>query len=307
MNDLVFVFEGRLIEALSSTMSAAGLWTRNLEAMFAAHPWVFLTCAVFFGMCLSSFSMVIMYRLPRIIGVTIESGYPRAAPADKTLSMLSRSRCEGCGAPIGFPYLLPAFGWFLTLGRCRSCGAKISGWHPLVEVIGGILSGMAAVMLGPSMAWLWIAGLVTVLAPLAVLDWRYHWVPDELSMPVLFLALAASPFASDAQSRAYGAILAASMAYVFMWVYSRRRGVDLVSGGDIILLAAGGALVGLREVPYLIILTTLVLVAFYIPAVSFEKRRWMPSEEHPEFVPLVPVGPAICVAMTVLALFVVSS
>lgn len=68
------------------------------------------------GGSVGSFLNVVVYRLPRSMGIT-QPG----------------SHCPGCEHPIRPGDNIPVFGWLRLHGRCRDCNAPIAPRYPLVE------------------------------------------------------------------------------------------------------------------------------------------------------------------------------
>jgi prepilin signal peptidase PulO-like enzyme (type II secretory pathway) len=78
--------------------------------------------AFIFGAAIGSFLNVCIYRIP------------------KGESLIKRnSHCMTCGTEILHRDLIPIFSWIFLKGKCRSCGAKISGRYCLVESLTGLL------------------------------------------------------------------------------------------------------------------------------------------------------------------------
>ena len=69
------------------------------------------------GLFVGSFINVAIMRLPK--GETIIRG---------------RSHCDSCGHVLSWYELIPLFSFIIQWGKCRTCGAKISLQHPIVEV-----------------------------------------------------------------------------------------------------------------------------------------------------------------------------
>src|SRR3954451_1651639 len=125
------------------------------------------------GLIVGSFLNVVAYRLPR--------GESLAHPP---------SHCPSCDAPVK-PYdNIPVLSWLLLRGRCRSCAAPISPRYPLVEATTGIL--WAAVMYA---RWDDASGialgicLVTILIPIALIDFEYRIIPNRITGPAAIVAL----------------------------------------------------------------------------------------------------------------------
>ncbi|MCL6502900.1 MAG: prepilin peptidase [Pirellulales bacterium] len=111
-----------------------------------------------FGAILGSFLNVVVYRIPRGMGLL--------RPA---------SRCPCCQTPIRLSDNLPLLGWVKLRGRCRACHLPISPRYPLVEALSGIL------WMGLAMAELFSGGanLPGYTPPRNVgalwLMWQPHW------------------------------------------------------------------------------------------------------------------------------------
>jgi leader peptidase (prepilin peptidase)/N-methyltransferase len=125
------------------------------------------------GLIVGSFLNVVAYRLPR--------GESLAHPP---------SHCPSCGEPIK-PYdNIPVLSWLLLRGRCRNCKAAISPRYPLVEALTGVL--YALVMWA---RWDDAAGialgivLVTVLIPIAIIDFEHRIIPNRITGPAAVVAI----------------------------------------------------------------------------------------------------------------------
>ncbi|MEE8107423.1 MAG: prepilin peptidase [Planctomycetota bacterium] len=88
---------------------------------------VALACsAAVLGAIVGSFLNVVIYRLPRGLG----------------LGAADRSRCPKCGGPIRWFDNIPLVSYLALLGRCRHCKNPISMRYPIVEAL---TSGLFAV------------------------------------------------------------------------------------------------------------------------------------------------------------------
>ncbi|MFP5326041.1 MAG: prepilin peptidase [Acidimicrobiia bacterium] len=75
-----------------------------------------------FGLAVGSFLNVVIYRVP--------AGESIVSP---------RSKCPQCQTQIAERDNIPVVSWLLLRGRCRSCGAAISGRYPAVELLTALL------------------------------------------------------------------------------------------------------------------------------------------------------------------------
>lgn len=103
--------------------------------------------------------------------------------------ILPASHCGSCQTPIK-PYdNVPLLSWLLLRGRCRSCNARISVRHPLVELATAALC--AGVFLAkPSTAAVALGiALVLLLVPLALIDLEHKILPNAITLPGCLLAI----------------------------------------------------------------------------------------------------------------------
>ena len=118
----------------------------------------------------------------------------------------------------------------------------------------------------------WLMFLVLTLLLLYEIDERMFLLPDILTIPLLIGGFAWSSFAlensadillSPMQLSALGAI-AGYFLPVIASMFLIKKYPDCFGGGDIKLLAALGAWLGLESVPYLILLSSVVFAVFSI-------------------------------------------
>ncbi|QCD45008.1 prepilin peptidase [Campylobacter mucosalis] len=134
---------------------------------------------VVFGVCIGSFSNVLIYRLPRNQSVIF--------PA---------SHCTSCDTPLKFYHNVPIFSWIFLGGKCAFCNLKISPIYPFIEIFSGILM-LLAYIFSPQNSE--ILGLISsillgicfiMLLTLSVIDIFYKAVPNVLLNVSVALSLA---------------------------------------------------------------------------------------------------------------------
>jgi leader peptidase (prepilin peptidase)/N-methyltransferase len=127
------------------------------------------------GLLIGSFLNVVAWRLPRRESL-IRPG----------------SACPACRTPIS-PYdNVPVVSWLVLRGRCRHCGARISGRYPAVELATAAL--YVAVALGRDGALEIVLGLllVTALVPIALIDLDRRIIPNAITLPAAVAAVVAA-------------------------------------------------------------------------------------------------------------------
>lgn len=186
-----------------------------------------------------------------------------------------RSRCPRCERPIPWYDNIPVVSFLLLRARCRGCRQPISWRYPLVEALGAGAAWLAFARHGLSLAALAEFTLVALLLALSFIDLDSWLLPFELTIPLLVLGLAASPFGLSAVPGATGlrlldddgalsalssALLAAAAGGGFFWLVSwvgekllRKEALGL---GDVVLLAGLGAWSGLRALLPIVLLAS---------------------------------------------------
>ena len=85
---------------------------------------------------------------------------------------------------------VPVLSWFLLRGKCRHCAATISVRYPLVELASATLPVVVVNVWGAN----WHAAsyyvLLMALLALALIDFDKLLLPDQITLPLLWLGLA---------------------------------------------------------------------------------------------------------------------
>lgn len=221
-----------------------------------------LACAL--GAVLGSFGNVLVARLP--------AGLPLGG----------RSRCDGCGRPLGVVDLLPVFGAVLRRGRAPCCGARFGWAYALWEFL-TVLLFAAAWQASPGLPEGLVFGTcLWLLTLIARIDAATQMIPDALS-----LALIA---AGGALAVLYGEVPLAAVALclaVFggQWVLSRGR---WLGSGDVVLSVGIALMVRHVELAALTILLAYVLGAAFAAALLALRRASLGG--------VIAFGPFLCVA-----------
>ncbi|MFG6666504.1 prepilin peptidase [Halomonas sp. HNIBRBA4712] len=226
-------------------------------------PPAILYSAVFIlGLCIGSFLNVVITRLPVMLmrrwrEEARESLELPPEPAPAFNLAVPASMCPRCETPIAWHDNLPLLGWLKRRGRCAHCETPISPQYPLVELAGGLLAIAVAALFGFEPSALFIYAACLVLLVLAVIDFRTFFLPDALTLPLLWLGLVYQLlfqpyFLSDA---VIGAMAGYLVLWSFFWLFKLATGKEGMGFGDFKLLAALGAWLGWTFLPLLLILS----------------------------------------------------
>jgi leader peptidase (prepilin peptidase)/N-methyltransferase len=166
-----------------------------------------------------------------------------------------RSACDGCGRVLGVLDLIPMLSTLMLRGRCRSCGAAIDPPMERMEA-GCAIVGALACGVAPGLAGAGWALLGWLLLTLAVLDWRHFWLPDALTLPLIFLGLTLGLWVTDVTltSRLIGAAGGYAALLAVTLVYRTTRGRDGLGLGDAKLMGALGAWFGWQALPFILLM-----------------------------------------------------
>lgn len=211
------------------------------------------------GLLIGSFLNVVIYRLPVMLErewrqqcEELGGGTPQAAPERFDL-MVPRSACRACKAPIRAIHNVPVVSWLVLRGRCAACGAPIGVRYPLVELLTGLASAAVAWKFG--YGWPAAAALLLswFLIALTFIDLDHQLLPDDLTLPLLWLGLLVSLAGSAVAEQTIpvdlrSSVIGAVAGYLSLWtVYHAFRlltGKEGMGYGDFKLLAALGAWLG---------------------------------------------------------------
>ena len=233
-------------------------------AALESSPALLAATAAFLGLCVGSFLNVVIHRLPLMMQAqwraecaALEGLQPPAGPA---LNLLTpRSRCPGCGAAITAWQNVPVLSWLWLRGRCAACRAPIGLRYPAVEVAAGALAVLLAWRFGYSPALAPALVFAWALLALTFIDLDTQLLPDDITLPLLWLGLLVNAFGVFTDLRS--AVLGAAGGYLLLW--SVYWGFRLVAGkegmgyGDFKLLAALGAWTGWQVLPFVVLVSAL--------------------------------------------------
>jgi len=225
------------------------------------YPTIFVLGAV-----IGSFLNVVILRLPAMMQQTWRSDcevFLEIEPSEKTESLtLSKpaSHCPSCKTPIKPWHNIPIVSWLALRGKCNSCGTRISGRYPLVELATALLS-LAVATQSEFGAALGLALIATwALVALTVIDADHQLLPDDITLPLLWLGLIANALGvfTDLESALWGAVFGYGSLWSVYWAFKLTTGKEGMGYGDFKLLAALGAWLGWQALPMIILMSSLV-------------------------------------------------
>ncbi|MDT8406710.1 MAG: A24 family peptidase [Methylococcales bacterium] len=242
---------------------------------------VWLVLAAGVGLMVGSFLNVVIYRLP----VMLKKQWRRECRAFLALPEDSgdvapfnlawpASHCPKCQAPVRPWQNIPLLSFILLKGRCHHCQAGIGLRYPLVEALTGLLSVAVVGYFGLTTAAL--AGLILTwgLVALSGIDIDHQLLPDNLTLPLLWLGLLLNDFNvfTDLES----AVMGAMAGYLVLWsvyqLFKLLTGKEGMGYGDFKLLAVLGAWLGWQYLPMIILLSSLLGAVVGVTLIALKRQ-----------------------------------
>jgi leader peptidase (prepilin peptidase)/N-methyltransferase len=270
----------------------------NLTIVFQSSPWLFYTSTLFFGLCVGSFLNVVAYRLPLMLErdwkLECHEFLELETPSlDKKLLSINlstpASACPNCGHKLHFWENIPVVSYLFLKAKCSSCETSISIQYPIVELATGIASLVVAYTFGVTLQTLAALFFTWTLIALTLIDIKKQLLPDNITMPLLWLGLFLSFYGvfTDLKSSVIGAMAG----YLILWfVYQLFKLLTHKEGmgfGDFKLLAALGAWVGFTYLPQIIFMSSIVGSMIGISMLIIGKTK----KQQP-----IPFGPYLAIA-----------
>jgi len=174
--------------------------------------------------------------------------------------VVERSHCPHCKRVLRWYENIPVLSYALQRGRCRGCGARISLQYPLVELLTMLLFLVCVWRFG--FGWQGFGAMVFTgfLIALSGIDLRTQYLPDSLTLPLMWLGLVAA--SDNLYMPVKPALLGAMVGYLSLWsvwwLFKQLTGKEGMGHGDFKLLGAIGAWVGLKGILPTILVSSLV-------------------------------------------------
>ncbi len=247
--------------------------------LLTQERWALLAAAGVFGALIGSFLNVVIYRLPLMMERAWDDELSLAQdkePAERERFNLitPRSRCGRCGHLITALENIPIVSWLALRGKCSACGTRISARYPLVELITALLFLACAWTFGPTLQTVAAMLFCAVLVALTGIDLDTQLLPDQLTLPLLWIGLLLNVFGLFA--RLPDAVIGAAAGYLTLWsvywLFKLITGREGMGYGDFKLLAALGAWFGWQALPMLLLVSSVVGAVVGIAILVVQKK-----------------------------------
>jgi len=265
-----------------------------------------------FGAAIGSFLNVVILRYD-----------PRKLLLGK--SLLGRSRCPRCGKILRWFELVPLVSFAVQLGRCRTCGVRLSIQYPLVEILSGLIFVLVPIHLKtfyfllstfhfPALSALWVLVFLALLV-IFFIDLRLSIIPDEtnlfLGLLGILIVFAGQSYFGPSQGSFLGgyslifglrtgvgiwfnhilAALGAGALFAFIIFVTRGRGMGM---GDLKLAIPLGLVFGWPDIIIVLGLSFIIGSIFGVGAIALRRKNLKSS---------VPFGPFLVAASALVFFF----
>ena len=218
------------------------------------------------GLLVGSFLNVVIHRLPKMMEhrwrVECAELSGQLAPVEERFNLVApRSRCPHCGHQIGWHENIPVLSYLLLRGKCSACRKPIGARYPLVELATGALFAFCAWRWGvtpTAAAWCLFA---SALVALTLIDWDTTLLPDDITLPLLWVGLIASTMdwtGVPLSSALWGAVAGYLSLWLVFWGFKLATGKEGMGYGDFKLFAALGAWFGWQALVPIILMASVI-------------------------------------------------
>ena len=236
------------------------------DLTWATQPGPLIALTGVLGLLVGSFLNVVILRLPKRLEHDWRSqarellGHEEVSEVAPPDLVRTGSHCPSCKHKLSALDNIPLVSWLALRGRCHYCGVRISWQYPLVELLTALASAAIAWKLG--FGWPLAAGLVFTWMLIAAsgIDARTQLLPDQLTLPLLWLGLLLSLVTMFVTPTS--AIVGAAIGYLSLWsvywLFKLATGKEGMGYGDFKLLGALGAWMGPMSLLPIVLLSSLI-------------------------------------------------
>ncbi|MDO6466151.1 prepilin peptidase [Pseudoalteromonas carrageenovora] len=275
---------------------------QSIIEVMQSQLWFYLTTVGLVSLCVGSFLNVVIYRLPLmmqrewqsecrlLLEDELTTNKSKQANTSEPFNLVKpNSTCPKCKAAIKPWQNIPVVSWILLKAKCASCSNPISARYPAVEAITAILSLTIAYSFGATEQALLYIFITWILVALTFIDIDHMLLPDQLTLPLVWLALiaAVAGITITPSDAIMGAVFGYLSLWSVFWLFKLLTGKEGMGYGDFKLLAVFGALLGWQSLLTIILLSSVVGAIIGIALLSIQGK----DKATP-----IPFGPYLAIA-----------
>ena len=265
-------------------------------------PLIGIISAGVLGLLVGSFLNVVIYRLPKMMerdwceqcvellgSDNVNKDIHTNNATEKFNLVTPNSTCPSCGHKIKPWENIPVISYMFLRGKCSACKTNISLRYPIIEFVTAILSVAAIYTFGANATGLACLVFTWCLVALTMIDFDTQLLPDNITLPLLWLGLIANSFGlfTTLDSAVWGAIGGYLSLFSVYWLFKLLTGKEGMGFGDFKLLGALGAWLGWQMLLQIILLSALAGAVIGISMIVIRGR----DKDIP-----IPFGPYLAIA-----------
>ena len=275
---------------------------QSIIEVMQSQLWFYLTTVGLVSLCVGSFLNVVIYRLPLmmqrewqsecrlLLDDELNTNQAKPKNTSEHFNLVKpNSTCPKCKTAINPWQNIPIISWLILKGKCASCSNPISIRYPTIEAITALLSLVVAYTFGATEQALLYIVITWALVALTFIDIDHMLLPDQLTLPLVWLALIAA--VAGITITPSDAIMGAAFGYLSLWsvfwLFKLLTGKEGMGYGDFKLLALFGALLGWQSLLTIILLSSVVGAIIGIALLSIQGK----DKATP-----IPFGPYLAIA-----------
>lgn len=196
-----------------------------------------------FGAILGSFGSLLVYRIPKKINFVSLGSF-----------------CDHCKVSLKWFENIPLFSWIFYRGKCRKCKKRIPFRYFFIEWLMGFLFLTLYLELGFSFLLLEYLILTFGLVVVSFIDLDHFILPDAFTLSGILIGLLGALFNPERSflGALMGCVIGGGFLLIVAMIYFAWKKQEGVGGGDIKLLACMGAFLGLKSIPFIILVASVL-------------------------------------------------
>ena len=275
---------------------------QSIIEVMQSQLWFYLTTVGLVSLCVGSFLNVVIYRLPLmmqrewqsecrlLLDDELNTNQAKPKNTSEPFNLVKpNSTCPKCKTAIKPWQNIPIISWLILKGKCASCNNPISIRYPAIEAITALLSLVIAYTFGATEQALLYIVITWALVALTFIDIDHMLLPDQLTLPLVWLALiaAVAGITITPSDAIIGSVFGYLSLWSVFWLFKLLTGKEGMGYGDFKLLALFGALLGWQSLLTIILLSSVVGAIIGIALLSIQGK----DKATP-----IPFGPYLAIA-----------
>ena len=179
------------------------------------------------------------------------------------------SSCPTCKTKIKPYHNIPIISYILLRGKCAYCGAEINIHYFLVELLTPVLLMLLFASHNAEISLVFFKYAIFISFGLIIffIDLYHYIIPDKLSLPLIVIGLLFSFLPNIDIGWMSAGIGALSGFFIFLFTaffFQKVTGKDSLGGGDIKLIAAIGAFLGVWGTLFTVLFSSLIALVILL-------------------------------------------